>query len=588
LQGSVGLSWAAESGASAPVSVATRTTASKVEKATVSSAGVEAPSELPLKAGETVRLAWGSFQYWGLVVRGAPSAQIRFAGLAPEEEAQIRDWLEQPAATLPATQAPAAGPPPAASMPAEAVAAKPPEAAAGKLSEAAAAKSPEAAATKAPEAAAAKPPEAAGGRAAPASGPPPGFADRKPIRPQTKSAVRVPPPVMSGGAPATPAVAPAARTPKAAPTPKTAPTPPATPRAAAAAPAAPPGAVPDANGGAGPSAISGLFEEGAAPAAAQAAPAPTGPTWPVPTTPLAVKVAAAQILRDKSVPPETPPGVAASVKKVAGMLGSVERAALEKAGFDSHLADAIASRIALDAATAEGVRLYSSNPAAVVDAGAVAAMIKQADEAAARLQKEANAAIGKGQVESLQLLTAASASLSRDLFAFKETADRLRGIAAAPRLGAGALDPDVVLPGQAPRPKPLPSVTVQTPPKAELRDFRGLDAKPGRSKNVIMVLLVAGAVAAAANGFYFSLPHHIEIPAASAGEGIHHIDMIDETAMVTVTSDWVAHVDARLPQLDGVLRERGVKKAILILPTGSTLGILDVTSGKLSGRALGK
>src|SRR5438105_998101 len=94
LAGSLGLSWSAEVGAQAPVSVATRSAASKVDQATVSLAGVEAPRELPLKSGETVRLAWGAFQHWGLVVRGAPSAQIRFAGLAPEEEAQIRDWLK--------------------------------------------------------------------------------------------------------------------------------------------------------------------------------------------------------------------------------------------------------------------------------------------------------------------------------------------------------------------------------------------------------------------------------------------------------------------------------------------------------------
>src|SRR5947208_56829 len=42
LQGSVDLSWAAESGAQAPVAVATRTAASKVDRATVSPAGVEA------------------------------------------------------------------------------------------------------------------------------------------------------------------------------------------------------------------------------------------------------------------------------------------------------------------------------------------------------------------------------------------------------------------------------------------------------------------------------------------------------------------------------------------------------------------
>src|SRR5881398_2569949 len=81
LAGAVGLTWSQEVGASAPVSVATRTAASKLDQATVSAAGVESPSQLPVEAGETVRVAWGTFQHWGLVVRGAPSAQIRFAGL---------------------------------------------------------------------------------------------------------------------------------------------------------------------------------------------------------------------------------------------------------------------------------------------------------------------------------------------------------------------------------------------------------------------------------------------------------------------------------------------------------------------------
>src|SRR5713101_5972932 len=89
LQGALGLSWSPESGAPAPVSVATRSAASKVDKATVSPAGIEAAAQLPVKAGETVRVAWGAFQHWGLVVCGAPSVRIRFAGLAPEEETQI-------------------------------------------------------------------------------------------------------------------------------------------------------------------------------------------------------------------------------------------------------------------------------------------------------------------------------------------------------------------------------------------------------------------------------------------------------------------------------------------------------------------
>src|SRR5438309_2315842 len=119
LQGSVDLSWAAESGAQAPVAVATRTSASKVDRATVSPAGIEAQATLPVKTGDTVRLSWGTFQTWGLVVRPGPTAQIRFAGLAPDEEAQIRDWLKNGvplAKPAPAAAAPSA-PPPAAPTP---------------------------------------------------------------------------------------------------------------------------------------------------------------------------------------------------------------------------------------------------------------------------------------------------------------------------------------------------------------------------------------------------------------------------------------------------------------------------------------
>src|SRR5205814_10243573 len=126
-----------ESSAQGPVAVATRTAASKVDRATVSPAGVEAQATLPVKTGDTVRLSWGTFQTWGLVVRPGPTAQIRFAGLAPDEEAQIRDWLQnggpmpKPAAPPepPAPASVAAPPPPApvaAPSPPAPVAAPPP------------------------------------------------------------------------------------------------------------------------------------------------------------------------------------------------------------------------------------------------------------------------------------------------------------------------------------------------------------------------------------------------------------------------------------------------------------------------------
>src|SRR5437763_2653268 len=163
--------------------------------------------------------------------------------------------------------------------------------------------------------------------------------------------------------------------------------------------------------------------------------------------------------------------------------------------------------MALEVATAEGTRLASANVAPNVNGEALAALTKLVDEAAARLQKEANAAIGKGEVENLQLVTAASAALSRDLLNLKETADRLRGVGAAPRLGAGALDPEVVLKGQQPRPRAAAVQQAQAAVKAELRDFRGLEETPGRTKAVLAVRLLRGSIGVAAYGVYRAVPH---------------------------------------------------------------------------------
>src|SRR6266478_3474854 len=176
LVGSVGLAFAQESGSAAAVAVAARGSSSRLDRATVSPAGVEAPSQLPLKAGDTVRVSWGAFQSWGLVVRGGPSAQIRFAGLAPDEEAKIREWIAS------------AGPQQAAAATAEQPAAASPQ-------------------QRAPAVNA--PPQPPAGRSAPGAGPPPGFADRRPARPQTRPA---PAPRPVGASPAPPAgAAPSAR-----------------------------------------------------------------------------------------------------------------------------------------------------------------------------------------------------------------------------------------------------------------------------------------------------------------------------------------------------------------------------------------
>ncbi|MGZ6143881.1 MAG: hypothetical protein ACXWLM_11125, partial [Myxococcales bacterium] len=303
--------------------------------------------------------------------------------------------------------------------------------------------------------------------------------------------------------------------------------------------------------------------------------------WPAPVSVALCKEVAMKLLADDPVGPVVPANIAASARKIAALLSVSERASIQKTGADSHFAEALAARIALDAATAEGNRLGSARVTPTVDADALAALTKSADEAAGRLQKEANAAIGKGEVESLQMITATSAALSRDMLGFKETADRLRGIAAAPRLGAGALDPEIVLPGQAPRPKAAVS-SAPAPVRAELRDFQALDAKPGRWKTVLAVVGMLAFVGAAIDAFYLSVPHHKDIEAEGM-VGVVRIDVSGASALVTVTPEFIAQATVQVPRLTSALRERKVKKAILMLPNGSAAGVLDVYSGKASG-----
>jgi CheY-like chemotaxis protein len=515
LAAAVGLAFHSEPGASASVAVSTRSASLRLDAATVSPAGVESASSLPIKAGDTVRLSWGAFQSWGLVVRGAPAVQIRLAGLAPEEEGKIRDWAKtaapQPAA--PARPAPVAQPP------------------------------------------------APGARAAPVSGPPPGFGDRKPARPMPRAA------------PAAVAVAPAAAAR------------PAQARSAVAQPSA--GSRPAPRASSAATALStALFDgEGAAPAVA--APvitpaAPPGPPWPSPVDAEVCKDAAMKLLAGANLDRSIPGPIAASARKISALLSVGERAWIERIGPESHFADALAARIALDAATAEGTRMGSANLVPSVETAALSALTKVADEAAARLQKEANAAIGKGEVESLQLITAASAALSRDLLNLKETADRLRGVGAAPRMGAGHLDPDVAMPGQPARPKAVQQ-PVQAVEKAELRDFRGLEDKPSRAKGILAAVMLVGCIAAAANAFYFGVPHHTEIPPSAVGDGVRHIDVSGPAALVTVTPEWLADPEPNVAKLIKVLNANQVKKAVLILPNGASAGIVDVAAGRTSG-----
>ncbi len=95
LADAVGLSYAAERGAPAAVQVGGRGNLVPLAQTTVTASGLHAGVALPFQPGETVRLSWGPFETWGLVVRASPDAQIRFAGVTPDEEARIRDWMRQ-------------------------------------------------------------------------------------------------------------------------------------------------------------------------------------------------------------------------------------------------------------------------------------------------------------------------------------------------------------------------------------------------------------------------------------------------------------------------------------------------------------
>jgi DNA-binding NarL/FixJ family response regulator len=528
LAASVALVFAAGDGAPAAVAVATRTASSRLDRATVSLTGIESPAQLPLKAGETVRLSWGTFQIWGLVVRGAPSTQIRFAGLTPEEEGKIREWLksgaqQQPASAQASTPRPPSAPRPPV-MPVQATSAPPRP-------------TPTPQAGSPPVRPSPPPPQAAqpavAPRAAPVAGPPPGFMDRKTARPP------VPPPHAPAPRPA--------------------------PRAS--------------NGGG----LTSLIDaEGPAPAPAARPPQPAGPPWPVPVAIDVCKKAAMLLLQGANPGRDIPPNVAASARKLTALLSLGERASIEKSGIDSHFVHALGARIALEVATAEGTRLASANVSPMVDEEAMASLTKLADEAAGRLQKEANTAIGKGEVENLQLVTAASASLSRDLLNLKETADRLRGVGVGPRHGGGMLDPEVLLHGQHSRPRPLPTQTL-APVKPELRDFRGLDERPGRAKGVLAVFLLAVCAGLAVYSFHFALPHHVLLEAGSAESGVQRVDVTGPAAVVTITPQWLAASETNLPKLVQLLRGRQVKKAVLMLPNGAAAGIVDVATGKATG-----
>ncbi|HEX4386078.1 MAG TPA: hypothetical protein VH083_24135 [Myxococcales bacterium] len=587
LQQSCGLAFESAEGAHVKVTAAARNANVELEDATVIAGGIESAAATPFKAGDTVRLTFGPFQVWGLVARPEGPLQIRFAGLTADEEGQIRKWVDAGGVaaaleTAKAAPAPVKAEPPKASE--TSPTATSPTAEAPKTSETSPEAAKEAAVEAPPPAEASEAPiitprdsaTAQAGdapRAAPAFGPPPGFADRKPVRASTRPAAqRGPPPILTP--PSVAPVAKAAAPASAAAEPATAPP--------AEAPAAPPPETPAAPVAEVKQPGLDLFDdeenqEAAAPAA------PTGPLWPTLYSPQSCRTSVLFLLQDKSVSSDAPVAIVASARKVAGGLGSSEREGLQKAGSDSHFADALAARVALDAATTEGARLYAAIPAPSVDAAAVATLAKLADDASARLQKEANNAVTKGEVESLQLITASSAALSRDVLSFKEMADRLRGMTAAPRLGAGALDPDLAVPGQPLRTQSNKPVAKQQQVRTELRDFTSLDGpKSGTWKKIALGAGVVLFVALAANAFYFSVPHSQILRPDNAGPEVQQIEYIPPAALVTVAMGWTEHADTELPKLLPILREHQIKRATLLFPDGRIAANLDVVKGKLN------
>jgi hypothetical protein len=513
----VALSFETAEGTAADVAVVSRTATHNLPGARVVANGIEAPGEVQVKPGETVRLTFGGFQVWGLVARAEGPLQIRFAGLTTDEEARIRKWVENGGRSP-------------ASQPIGAVKPVPPST------------------------------ESEVARAAPAAGPPPGFADRKMVRPAARTqAPRSPPPLVTPAA--TPVLTPTS--------------------SEVAAPAIAGDSPPPGSAAAAPGAMGDLFDEGAA--LTEVAPAQAGPPWPAPYSFAACKTAVLMLVQDNTAAPETDAAILASARKVSSGLGAGERDALQKAGSDSHFADALAARVALLAATSEGIALYDAEPAAMVDSAAFSGILKAADDAAARLQKEASGAVTKGEVETLQLITAASAALSRDLLSFKETGDRLRGLAAAPRLGAGALDPDMAVPGQPARVGPAKAAEKQQA-RVELRDFGALDGTRSQSwKKGMLALGIVALAALVINTVYFSMPSMKPIPSDAAGKNVASIEIHGNSAIVVVNQEWLDNAQSESGKLLPILRERNVAKAMLMTGNGRPAGILNVQNGHIVG-----
>jgi DNA-binding NarL/FixJ family response regulator len=336
--------------------------------------------------------------------------------------------------------------------------------------------------------------------------------------------------------------------------------------------------------------------DGTAAPAPQEAPQDLAPvaSWPTPLDHAVVRSLLGVILRDKILPEDVPAEPGAAVRKVVGGMPSIDREALGNVGPDSHLHEALSARVQLAHASSDGNKLVSAGEGALVDDAAFTALIHAADTAIKRLQGEADGAITKGEVERLQQITAASAALSREMLAFKETADRLRGLAAAPRMGAGALDPSVAIDRRKP-----PSVRIQRDKdkeetraehrKLQLSDFAGLENTPVTTKqrrNLLIALAIFAVTLT--NTIFFAIPHvrEAEAPVVErAGSGVLGIVISDHNAIVTVASTWITAYDrrARLRSLCDLLSLKGVAHAGILVEGSGMAGQVEVRTCQAIG-----
>jgi hypothetical protein len=150
-------------------------------------------------------------------------------------------------------------------------------------------------------------------------------------------------------------------------------------------------------------------------------------------------------------------------------------------------------------------------------------------------------------------------------------------------MGSRSLDPDLILPGQQPRPAAArSSAPVQV--RAELRDFAALDdSKRGSGKKIVLTVAAVLFAAGLVNAYLFGLPRRVQIAAASAGSNIVRIDVSGNAALVVVTQAWVNGYENELPLLVNVLHDHGVERAMLVFPSGKSAGTVDVTKGKALG-----